>query len=239
MWELVAGTARKKIPQKPVCQDRAAGVACGALHVLCVSDGLGSCSLSHVGAGYAVRHFTAAAPRMYACASDQEREKMFCDSLRHFRERMQQVARKKECAVDALASTLVLLLVSREGVWGFRVGDGFAVVRFGEQFVSLFPSGEGARDITETLLGARAQYDVCCELQPAAFAMCSSDGLYNLTYDVGSSEPHQVFFREFEGGLAQSHDAHQYLRRVLRASLERDPTDDKGVAVLFQKYSVS
>lgn len=235
MWVLASATAKKKAAPTPFCQDKVAGSVGRELSVLCVSDGLGSCALSHVGAKCAVEHFVAEAPRMHACSSQKERELVFCRSLDVFRERMCQMAQKRKCSVDVFASTLVLVLVSRHGVCGFRVGDGFSVVRFQERFVSLFPVSDGARDITETLLGSQVKYDVCCKQESVAFAMCSSDGLYNLTYNVAQSEPHQVFFKEFEGGLVQSKSAPRYLQRVLKASLEHDPTDDKGVVVLLQK----
>ena len=236
MWTLVSATAKKKTDPAPFCQDKVAGSVGLDLSVLCVSDGLGSCALSHVGARCAVRHFVSEAPRVHACSSPEGKEQAFCASLDRFRGRISALARKRGCTEDVFASTLVLVLVSPEAVWGVRVGDGFAVARFREQFVSLFPVNNGARDITETLLGSQVQYEVCCEEKAAAFAMCSSDGLYDLTYDMAASEPHQVFFKDFEGGLMRSRSSQRYLQRVLKASLERDPTDDKGVVVLLQKF---
>ena len=65
--------------------------------------------------------------------------------------------------------------------------------------------------------------------------MCSSDGLYDLTHDIKASSPYQIFFRDLEAGVLECCDFSQYLKRVLRASLERDPADDKSIVVFLQK----
>ena len=234
MWCAVADTLKRLKPNALHCQDKSGVALCAQAALLCVSDGLGSCAMSHVGARLAVQHFLREKERFWACQSTAEAEAIFCQSVASFREYMQKVAAKKKCAASDFSSTLVLVLVTGDMCWGVRVGDGFAVVRQGSTFVSLFAEQSGALELTKTLLSQSFSYESVGKKGSVDFVLCSSDGLYDLTYDRVKAEPYQAFFRDFYQGLKASTHKKKYVRHVLRAALAQAPSDDTGVAIVLQ-----
>lgn len=216
-----------------VSHDRVMTCQRDGVSVLCVADGLGSCALSHVGAYFAVRYFSGDKVQSFLCGS-QDPEKDFLECVGLYKHMMHSIAARWGRPVGDFSTTLTLVLAMQKGVYGFRVGDGFAVGRSHKEYFSLFDYSSAAQDVTQTLLSSGVHCSFFCSDKPLSFVMVSSDGLLHLTYDVKSGLPYQSFFIDLEKELLNKRKKNSYLRKVLRAAGHQDPLDDKSIAVFLR-----
>jgi len=235
MW--VAASAIHKRPAATgfFCQDRVRCLVRNKVAILCVADGLGSCRFSHVGAYCAVRYFAQTALDL-PVSNRLAKQQWWDDHIRRFQNAMLALAQVIPCSVSDLASTLIMVRAYDSGMDAYRVGDGFAVARFQTgTYQSLFEQTRCARDVTKTIVEPNVRADVFDSNRVPRFMMCSSDGLYHLTFSGQHDRPHLPFFEDLEKECRSVGNLAQYLQCVLRACAHQDPSDDKGVAVLLQK----
>ncbi|MCY4413844.1 MAG: protein phosphatase 2C domain-containing protein [Alphaproteobacteria bacterium] len=231
------GACVQKAPAKRFfCEDRILASCDHGTYFLCVSDGLGSCAQGHIGAYYAVRFFSESAC-VRSIVKSHHPDQEFQKKIINYQKFLTQKAKKYRCDIKDLSSTLVLVLVGSFGVMGFRVGDGFAVVRFenSDVYQALFASSKDAMDVTSTLLSSDVSASYFSSFVRPEFCFVSSDGLYGLTFDVKEMLPYQAFFRSFEEGARVAKTINPYVQRVLSAASQKDPSDDKSVLVLLSR----
>ena len=234
-WIGSSAVLKKGISGATHCQDYVGYVVTGQGGLLCVADGLGSCSFAHIGARIAVKGFQETVSALCLCQTFEDYETVCRQTLDAVRKKIRSVAKKKKKDMREFSSTLLVVWIHARGTWGLRVGDSFAVARFGGQWKSLFVPKSGAAELTSSFLNEQAPYETFCQNDRPECVMCSSDGLYHLTYDIRSAQPHEAFFYDLESGMRKVRWRRQYLRKILRAAATIDPTDDKGVVVLLQR----
>lgn len=127
MWKSVCcevqGTGHKRM-QIP-CQDKTFELVHNGVHVIALSDGAGSASLSHFGAERVVRTASAfLAEHFRDCLECEDGRKVKQEIMEELRRDLVKEASTHGCAVHDLASTLLLAAVCEDKFILAHIGDG-------------------------------------------------------------------------------------------------------------------
>lgn len=239
----VTGTSHEKRSQP--CQDahRWHLLPNGAL-IAAVADGAGSAALAEVGATIAVDAAVAAVSQRHTLPQDEgEWQYLLWDALTAARTAVEAEANLRESNPRDLASTLILVVATPEQVAVAQVGDGAAVVGYGDGNIAALTVPPCGEYINETIFLVSpdaietAQWQVW-QGKPAHIAIFS-DGLQMLALKMPEASPHVPFFSPLFRFVAQIQDeaeAKQQLDSFLRSPRVTERTDD-DLTLLLASFS--
>jgi serine/threonine protein phosphatase PrpC len=196
-----------------------------------VADGAGSAKYSHIGAKTAVR---SAINTMRSNTSQFEaiaRHPNFNDAaevlqalLGNVQESLESTAADHLAPLNDLATTLIVIVASPNGMAAMQIGDGFIVFRqSGRRYELMFRPDKGEH-INETSFitesDATASMQVAVHDGPLEFFCASTDALEPLSIRYSDWKPHTPFFRPLDECTAlakDDDDVHRGIRAFLRS----------------------
>jgi hypothetical protein len=223
------------------CQDYGSYRVEGVYLLGAVADGAGSAKYSEVGAQIAVESaldviaiqlrehsasscedMTQAAPAFFAKVFDELLDALY------------QAAEEIGCDLRDLGCTLLAFVAAPDWVAAMQVGDGFMVVRSGEDdsYNLLFEPDKG-EFINETVFvtteRAVESLRVCVQPSDRPFICAATDGLERVAVRLHDWYPHAPFFAPFEACLRQlptQTERDLYLKTFLESDRLNAKTDD-------------
>jgi hypothetical protein len=239
-WRTIAASARGTGHEKTgqPCQDAFywSTLPQGVL-VAAVADGAGSAAYGDIGAILAT-HTAVAMLRRYLYdtprpATDAAWRDCMTAAGRAAQSAVLAEATARCCQPRHLATTLILLVATPEGVVALQIGDGASVVgdRHGNPMALTVPqNGEYANETT-FLTSPEALSTVQIQLWygTPVYLVAFSDGLQRLALCLPGGLPHRPFFSPLFGFLASMTDAQaaqEHLHVFLHSPRVRERTDD-------------
>ena len=247
-WEIVGssvvGTShtRRHLP----CQDAHAFALLedGTL-LLAVGDGAGSASRSEEGSRLAVRSSLEFLERQMADAvpiEDWEWEDLLRHTLDHARGVLVEYA--GEGPLRELATTLLIVVMTKETMATLQVGDGAIVCReLSGDYRVLTPVTDAEYvNVTNFITGESFQHDALCTVQPAgeidALAVFS-DGLQFVAISYPQNVAHAGFFDPLFSFTATAGGDASDLEALLSSARINERTDDDKTLVLAVRHAIA
>jgi len=234
------GHERVGLPCQDACRLR---ILPHEILVIAVADGAGSARLSQYGSTAAVEavvdSFRSDAELMPLPATDDDWRRLLTNLLHHARAALEREAETRQAALDELATTLSVALVTPTVLAAAQIGDGAVVAadETGVPFTLTAPqSGEYLNEtvfLTSTEAIASAQIRVFHGAVRRVAAI--TDGLQMLALAMPSGEAHAAFFASafrFAAGITDSETAQQQLVTFLTSPRIRARADDDLTLVL-------
>ena len=254
-WKAIArstvGTSH--IKQQMPCQDYGGCKILNNVIIGAVADGAGSAKYADIGAKLAVetvleylagveewlqkrKHFWESTQEPL---SESEAIKFFTKTLNKVVTALSAQAVSKGYSIDDLACTLLVVIATPEWVAAMQIGDGFIVVRAGqEDHILLFAPDKGEY-INETTFVTSAnaldQMKVSVLSGKPEFICASTDGLERVAIRMSNYTPFTPFFQPLEEYLQESSNPEQsdeYLMKFLDSDRLNARTDDDKTLLL-------
>jgi hypothetical protein len=202
-----------------------------------IADGAGSAPLGEVGAAVAARAGMEAIVTHVAQPwwpeHDKHWELLLRDALKAARTAIEVEATAREVAMSDLATTLILVAATPEGISAAQVGDGAVVVSKSEGSIIALTSPEGGDYVNETtFLSASTALDTAQVIMwrgGIAHVAVFSDGLQLLALKMPGGVPHVPFFSplfRFAASATDKERAQEQLMTFLRSPRVRQYVDD-------------
>jgi len=226
------------------------GVIIGA-----VADGAGSASLSHLGSELAVKtslNYLAKWHKFLEKQPDypQPLTDLSTDLARRFFEKLVQEvqkdlthqARKLNCAVNQLATTLLVFIAHPQGAIAMQIGDGFLLIRCPEKDYKLLFQPDKGEFINETAFvtskSALQDLKVGVFNDAIAFICAATDGVEKVAIRYQDWSPFSPFFEPLETFLRETDNPEaeaEYLEQFLRSErLNQRTQDDKTLLLCLR-----
>lgn len=250
MWKVVCQSVRGRSHRERnlPCQDYGAYRLLGPqLLIGAVADGAGSAPLADIGSRLAVETALAVLEREMGpmAATGQlpipaPAEKLarvfkpiFHTVLGQVEQRLEEEAKRVQHPVEALSSTLIVLVASPAWTAALQIGDGFILFRSqGEAYQLLFQPDKGEYANETTFVTAKdvlAQAQIKAIDEAPEFLCVATDGIENVSINLANWEPFPPFFQPLDRYLEETPaPLEEELREFLeRPDLDRETTDDK------------
>jgi len=235
----VQGTGHKKhnIP----CQDAHIHRVIDDYVVVCVADGLGSATLSHIGSAQAVEVALEAIQYQPPIDDADKAQKIMSDVFEQVNHRLQCLADENGSAIRDYATTLICVTLFANFITVAHIGDGAVVVSHAGhlELISAPQNGEYVNEVTPvTSEKFIASVQITFKLMDVDCVAVFTDGLERLALDLREKKPFQPFFEPLfkaisnpvtDGDLSSSLDAFLNSDRVC------ERTDDDKTLVLVGK----
>lgn len=235
----VRGTGHKKhnIP----CQDAHIYRTIDDYVVVCVADGLGSASLSHIGSAQAVEVALEAIQYQPPIDDADKAHKIMLDVFKQVNRRLQCLADENGSEIRDYATTLICVTLFANFVTVAHIGDGAVVVSHAGhlELISSPQNGEYVNEVTpvtsekfiDSMQITFRSMDVECV---AVF----TDGLERLALDLREKKPFQPFFDPLFTAISNpvsDGDLSSGLEAFLNSDRVCERTDDDKTLVLIGK----
>ncbi len=231
------------------CQDYGSYRIEGPYLLGAVSDGAGSAKHAEVGSRIAVEtalnaiaqelkaHFPGQVESQVVPTQDEMdaiAPKFFTTVFEEILTALHQEAHRSDHELRDLNCTRIAFLAAPDWVAAMQIGDGFIVVRSGEEtsYQVLFEPSKG-EFINETVFvtteGAIEHMGVCVRPSEFPFVCAASDGLERVAIRMQTWEPFDPFFKPFEACLSQlpsQPEREEYLKTFLESDRLNAKTDD-------------
>lgn len=211
------------------------------LIVAALSDGADDAPYAHLSAKTAVRtaleRLAHARDGLEAVTRHPDAETatpLFHTLCEEVRTALKAVAAQRLAPLDALSTTLIVMIASPAGTAAMRVGDGFIVYRqSGRRYEMMFQRHDPEKSCSfVTAADAARKMEVAARPGTAEFLCASTNGLQPLSFREPERRPSAPFFRPLDqcAALARNDDdIHRGIRAFLRSdrlggSLEKDCT---------------
>ncbi|MGL5035739.1 MAG: PP2C family serine/threonine-protein phosphatase [Microcystaceae cyanobacterium] len=258
VWKAIArsaiGVAHQA--QSLPCQDYSEyrylspGVIIGA-----VADGAGSASLSHIGSELAVKtslNYLAKWHKFLQKQPDYPRPltDLSTDLARHFfgklvqqvQKKLNEQARQLDCAVNQLATTLLVFIAHPQGAIAMQIGDGFLLIRSPKKDYQLLFQPDKGEFINETAFvtskSALQDLKVGVFDEVIAFICAATDGVEKVAIRYQDWSPFPPFFEPLEAFLqtTQNPEAEaEYLEQFLQSERLNQRTQDDKTLLLCSR----
>ena len=211
--------------------------------ITAVCDGMGSSRLSECGSELAARTAVTSASwelRKLQTAPDPETlSQLLRHSVQSARQRIHDVARATDHAINSYATTLLLAVQTEHLVGGAQIGDGAIVISDEAREFLTFTHPQNGEYVNQTNSLTSGNAMGCLEirveaLQPRYLAMFT-DGIQNLVLKQPAQVPQTPFFsRIFQWLERQTDNQHVQveLERLLRSPQVTQRTDDDLTLIL-------
>jgi hypothetical protein len=230
----VRGASHERVGQP--CQDaHAAAVLSGDILVAAVADGAGS-------AAFAGEAATLAAQRAVETVQGWEREPPYedgerrvslCAALREARLALERAAEARSVSLREFATTLIVLIATRECAAAAQVGDGAAIVGAADGSLHTLTAPQCGEYINETtfLTAPDALETAQCAVWrgTATHLALLTDGLQRLALKMPEGAPHAPFFAPLFRFVSEATDetqANAQLQAFLRSPRITERADD-------------
>lgn len=219
------------------CQDASLHAVMGEVCVIAVADGVGSAPLSDLGAQTAVK----AAVEFLANSEKSQTAEAWEQTLRQAGKQalkaVQEAARARGQELRALASTLLLAVLTEEWTAALQIGDGAIVALFGPselRSLTIPKKGEFANEVLPlTSRGALETAQVIVLQQRVTALAAFTDGLESLALTLPSGEPFPKFFLPlFDlASRVSEHDLKEEIQTLFEKRVQQRSDDDLTLAV--------
>jgi L-aminopeptidase/D-esterase-like protein len=226
----------KKIP----CQDAFYSDFYQSSHVIiAVADGLGSASRSDLGAQIAVESAVNAVTSLMAQGETDNRQLLY-DGIRQARNDLFKRAAEEICQVRELASTILLIIASRDGIAVAHIGDGAIVIK-GSGFVRVISPPENSEYANVVVPLTSDEWEKALRVyesaEPIECVAAFTDGLQNAALKKVNSvyEPFVAFFNpvfSYALKIEDTDTAGRDLSELLISPKVRDSSDDDKTLVI-------
>lgn len=199
-----------------------------------VADGAGSAALAEVGAELAVQaavNFLRHEFIENALPADEAAwQTRLVDALKSARQRLEDEALTRACALRDLAATLIVVVATGELVAAAHVGDGAAVLNAGDALL-LLAAPQASEYVNETTFLVSADYlsaaQFDCWQGRAHHLALFTDGLQRLALQMPLQQPHAPFFTPLFQFVANAGvEAEAQLEAFLRSPRIAERADD-------------
>jgi hypothetical protein len=226
----------KKIP----CQDAFYSDFYQSSHVvIAIADGLGSASRSDLGAQIAVESAVNTVTSRMALGQTDYHQLLY-DGILHARNDLLKRAAEEICHVRDLASTILLIIASRDGIAVAHIGDGAIVIK-GSGFVRLISPPENSEYANVVVPLTSQDWEKSLRIyesaEPIECVAAFTDGLQNAALKKVNSvyEPFVAFFNPVFSYALKIEDidtAGTDIEELLISPKVRDSSDDDKTLVI-------
>jgi hypothetical protein len=198
--------------------------------VAAVADGAGSAPLGGEGAECAARVAVEAVVAMLEAGGRNPRD-ILRRSVGAARAALAEDATERRVPVNDLATTLIVVIATRQMVAVAQIGDGFAVALDDDEELAGYSVPQGGEFANETVFltgrNAVANAEITLWKGPISGIAMSSDGLERLALQFPQKEPYRPFFDGIFRYCAEHPEAaHQQLSRLLNSTRVAQRTAD-------------
>lgn len=243
-WHLASSAVQgegHKASETP-CQDATAFFSSRAFSIICLADGAGSATLSHIGAQTAVdasvELFRARFNELFDLPEDEAKAEILYSILKP----LSSEAETQECSIKDLACTLLVVAVKQGRVIAFHVGDGvIGALRNMELKVLTLPdNGEHPNETTfitsrDALLRARLLRE---KADKYSGFVVMSDGTEQSLYDKRARKLAPAITKLFFVCKNESQETMEaLLKEMLEKQISQRTADDCSIALMARDRS--
>ena len=237
-WRVIGASVQgvSHVKSGQPCQDaHAYSVLPDGTLIAAVADGAGSAALAEVGAQLAAQTAVNCVRRElieHALPdNDTAWRSLLFDALKAARQRLEDEASARGCALRDLAATLMVAVAMAELATVAHVGDGAAVLRNTSNELLLLAAPQVSEYVNETTFLVSADYSnaaqFCCWHGRAQALALFTDGLQRLALQMPWQRPHAPFFTPLLQFAANAGaDAEAQLAAFLRSPRIVERADD-------------
>lgn len=229
----VQGVSHSKTGQP--CQDAHAwDVLPNGTLIAAVADGAGSAALAEVGAQLATQATLQFLRRQLSenvlSGDEAAWQTLLFEALQAARQRLEDDAQARGCALRDLATTLIAAVVTSELAATAHVGDGAAVLKTADELL-LLAAPQASEYVNETTFLVSADYlsatQFSCWHGRAQQLALFTDGLQRLALQMPLQKPHAPFFAPlFQFAVNAGAEAETQLTEFLRSPRIAERADD-------------
>lgn len=257
-WRIAQGSAigAAHSAQQTLCQDRFASrvmetAADGAVLIAVIADGAGSASEGQTGAEIACEFFV---EQITAFLKTKNASIKSLDAefgalwLRHFQDRIRNLARENQRISRDYASTLIGAVVGANQAFFYQIGDGGAVYSTGDAQenyrFAIEPIESEYVNITEFLTDPDAEKRLRFRLigEKIEDLFLFSDGVTNVAVDFQTNKPHEPFLRPMIAPLRRNvsapNDLDEKLVRFLGSDKMNEKSDDDKTLIIAARHRI-
>ncbi len=230
------------------CQDAHAwAVLPNGTLIAAVADGAGSAALAEVGAQLAAKTVVNFLRRALIDnelpANDAAWQTLLFDALQAARQRLEDEAQARGCALRDLAATLIVAVATAELAATAHVGDGAAVLKTAAELL-LLAAPQMSEYVNETTFLVSADYlnaaQFGCWHGRAQHLALFTDGLQRLALQMPLQRPHAPFFAPlFQFAANTGADAEAQLAAFLRSPRIVERADDDLTLLLAARCTAN
>ena len=249
-WRVIGASVQgvSHVKSGQPCQDAHAwAVLLNGTLIAAVADGAGSAALAEVGAQLAAKlavNFLRQQLIENELPGDEAAwQTLLFDALKATRQRLEDEAQTRGCALRDLAATLIVAVATAELAAVAHVGDGAAVLQTGDELL-LLAAPQVSEYVNETTFVVSADYlaaaQFCCWPGRARQLALFTDGLQRLALQMPWQRPHAPFFAPlFQFAANAGADAEAQLAAFLCSPRIAERADDDLTLLLAARCTAN